>query len=127
MVSGKLFKLTLYLTENYERLIAGCDAVRQNVSVRIGDTVHLTCATSSNTSVDWIHNRKFVYSTGQTYENHSSKYSIDNSVEGQYTLVIKHVTPAEAGNYFCVDSVLATYSLTVTGKIIQVTFARCIQ
>ena len=63
-----------------------------------------------------------MYSSGQTYDR--SKYFIDNSV-GQYTLMIKYVTSAEAGNYTCIDdagSVLATYSLTVTGNIKQVTF-----
>ena len=101
--------------------IYGCNAVRQQLTAHFGDTVHLSCTTSPGVYVDWMYNQDVLYVNGQIDASVRSKYSIDSSVAGQYILVIKNITSAEAGEYVCIDNAghglqLVIFNLTVTGN-----------
>ena len=102
-----------------------CYAVRKSQTAYYGDDVHLNCTTSHEVYVDWMYNEDFLYVNGQIDESLRSKYSVNRSVDGQYTLVIKKMTAAEAGVYKCIDNAgsgpeLITYVLTVTGNRLTV-------
>jgi len=102
-------------------LVDDWNAVQQDVAGHFDETVTLKCTTGQKVYVDWTHNRDVLYVNGQIDESLRSKYSVDSSIDGQYTLVIKKLTAAEAGVYKCIDNagsgpVLVTYNLTVSGN-----------
>ena len=88
---------------------------------QFGETVHLNCTTTQEIYIDWHHNSDVIYVNGLIDDSLRSKYSIDTSTDGEYTLVIHNVTVAEGGEYKCIDNAgqgpeLVTYILAVKGK-----------
>jgi Immunoglobulin V-set domain len=103
-----------------------------NVSVPVGDTVHMSCTTSLR-DVDWsrvdsvndsLSRQQRIYSDGRLFINFQSRFAVhkSSSTSNNFTLTISDLTFGDSGIYVCLeDSGLGrwhVYYLNVTGYIL---------
>ena len=105
--------------------IAEKTAVRKIVTV--GKDVTLPCRTTRPTPVDWYYlpseyqDGEFICSSGTILIGYKSRFALDRSSFGDFSLIIHSVTKADAGVYICIEQAgVGTkhqVTLTVIGKI----------
>jgi len=98
----------------------------KDIKAVIGERVTLPCHTHLPTPVDWRYRSsvnetgKLICSDGNIVNGYSKRFSLDRSIQGDYTLIIRNFTRGDAGVYICRyvgEGIEHRFTLSAIGKL----------
>ena len=108
--------------------------VEKFVTAEVDREVTLPCRTTLETPVDWYYQKsenetaEFVSSGGEITDDFSTRFDLERSTFGDFSLIIHNVTKADEGIYRCREDAgqgmehRITLNVGLTGKITQHAF-----
>ena len=80
-----------------------------NMTAEIGETVTLRCRTTLQTPVDWYHRPsqnakdRTICAAGNIINGYSSRFALQRSAPGDFSLIVVNVIREDAGWYTCAE------------------------